>query len=88
VYNGDVVSMLYTNSSAMHSGLMREFSDNVSSAPINAIVVSSIQYIFPAHDTWIYSLFSYLKAIKRRFQNVVNDPSRQAQYEMILGIQK
>ena len=39
VINGDVCSMLYTNSSAMHSHLMREFSPNISSAPFNTLIV-------------------------------------------------
>lgn len=62
---GDVVSMLYTNSPAMHSAIIRDFSAKVASAPLNAFV-----------------------AIKRRYQNVMNDKLRQAQYEMLLGLNR
>ena len=57
--------MLYTNSPAMHSAIIRDFSAKVSSAPLNAFV-----------------------AIKRRYQNVMNDKLRQAQYEMLLGLNR
>ena len=40
VCNGDVIAMLYTNSPAMHSSLMREFSETVAAAPMNVVVVS------------------------------------------------
>jgi SacI homology domain len=63
VHNGDVVSLLYTNSPAIHTTIMREFSSRVSSGPI---------------DTFV--------ALQRRYQNLFNDRSRQAQYEMFLGI--
>lgn len=63
VLNGDVCSVLYTNSPAMHSALMRDFSPTISSAPINAVI-----------------------AIQRRYQNLYLDGARQAQYEMLLGL--
>ena len=37
--NGDVCSVLYTNSPAMHSSLMRDFSPSMSSARLNAVIV-------------------------------------------------
>jgi hypothetical protein len=39
VYMGDVISVLYTNSPAMHSSLMREYSPNVAAPRSNAIIV-------------------------------------------------
>ncbi len=44
VLNGDIASMLYTNSPAMHSGAMRDFSPNISSARLNAIIVSGLDF--------------------------------------------
>ena len=44
VYNGDVCSLLYTNSAAMHSALMRDYSPNISNAPINALIAIQRRY--------------------------------------------
>eukprot|EP00727_Mastigamoeba_balamuthi_P007855 m51a1_g3690 putative probable phosphoinositide phosphatase sac9-like (1382) ;mRNA; r:344780-350053 len=65
VYNGDICSILYTNSCAAHSGPLRDYSPNTSSAPINAII-----------------------AIQRRYQNILHDHFRQAQYEMFTGVNR
>src|SRR3990167_4688228 len=85
--------MLYTNSPAAHSGLMREFSDNVSRAPSNALVVCGFQidrfqFYYLKRSLTLTHILDIEQALKRRFQNVLNDPQRQIQYEMLLGIQE
>jgi hypothetical protein len=50
VHNGDIISILYTNSPAMHSALMRQFSPNVPSAPINAFVAVQRRFQNVVHD--------------------------------------
>ena len=50
VHNGDIISILYTNSPAMHSALMRQFSPNVASAPINAFVAVQRGFQNVVHD--------------------------------------
>lgn len=44
VYMGDVISVLYTNSPAMHSSLMREYSPNVAAPRANAIIAIQRRY--------------------------------------------
>eukprot|EP01114_Cavostelium_apophysatum_P021693 TRINITY_DN7639_c0_g1_i1.p1 TRINITY_DN7639_c0_g1~~TRINITY_DN7639_c0_g1_i1.p1 ORF type:complete len:1285 (+),score=251.78 TRINITY_DN7639_c0_g1_i1:18-3872(+) len=44
VINGDVCSTLYTNSPAMHSALMRDYSPSISSAPLNAVIAIQRRY--------------------------------------------
>ncbi len=44
VLNGDVCSILYTNSPAMHSALMRDYNPNISGAPINAVIAIQRRY--------------------------------------------
>ena len=40
---GDVISVLYTNSPAMHSSLMREYSPNVAAPRSNAFIVRCLR---------------------------------------------
>lgn len=44
VYMGDVISVLYTNSPAMHSSLMREYSPNVAAPRSNAFIAIQRRY--------------------------------------------
>ncbi|KAJ5067526.1 phosphoinositide phosphatase sac9-related [Anaeramoeba ignava] len=60
VTNGDVCSILYTNSPAMHTAMIREYSPSLSSAPNNTIIVLKRRYQNVQHDRFrqvLYELF-------------------------------
>src|SRR5688500_13604726 len=63
----------------MHSALMRDYSPNISSAPLNAIIVLLHLVLTQGNE---------LQAIQRRYQNLYLDQARQSQYEMLLGLDK
>ncbi|KAJ5076309.1 phosphoinositide phosphatase sac9-related [Anaeramoeba ignava] len=50
VANGDVCSIAYTNSPAMHTALIREYSPNLSNAPNNTMIVLKRRYENVQHD--------------------------------------
>eukprot|EP01080_Neovahlkampfia_damariscottae_P005190 gene5190-8796_t len=63
INNGDVCSLLFTNTVAMHTEHLREFAEHLPKAQSNTKII-----------------------VERRIQNTIFDKSRNAQYEMFLGM--